>query len=66
MADREDERPRHLGRRHRQSNLSCFTKGVMGYRTPNIDRIANDACSLRNTTPSARPAMIKQRQAALR
>ena len=49
-----------------QSNLSCFTKGVMGYRTPNIDRIANDACSLRNTTPSARPAMIKQRQAALR
>ena len=25
-----------------QSNLSCFTKGVMGYRTPNIDRIANE------------------------
>ncbi len=23
-----------------QANLSCFTKGVMGYRTPNIDRIA--------------------------
>ena len=20
-----------------QSNLSCFTKGMMGYRTPNID-----------------------------
>ncbi len=25
-----------------QSNLSVFTKGVMGYQTPNIDRIANE------------------------
>ncbi len=25
-----------------QSNLSCFTKGMMGYTTPNIDRIANE------------------------
>jgi arylsulfatase len=25
-----------------QSNLSIFTKGVMGYRTPNIDRIAEE------------------------
>src|SRR5262247_53085 len=25
-----------------QSNLSCFTKGLMGYRTPNIDRIASE------------------------
>ena len=25
-----------------QSNLSCYSKGVMGYRTPNIDRIANE------------------------
>jgi arylsulfatase A-like enzyme len=25
-----------------QSNLSCYTKGLMGYRTPNIDRIANE------------------------
>jgi len=24
------------------SNLSVFTKGMMGYRTPNIDRIANE------------------------
>ena len=23
-----------------QSNLSCYSDGVMGYRTPNIDRIA--------------------------
>jgi arylsulfatase len=25
-----------------QSNLSVFTKGVMGYRTPNIDRVAEE------------------------
>ena len=25
-----------------QSNLSCYTHGLMGYRTPNIDRIANE------------------------
>lgn len=24
------------------SNLSCYTQGVMGYRTPNIDRIAKE------------------------
>src|SRR5687768_882394 len=25
-----------------QSNLSCYARGVMGYRTPNIDRIAKE------------------------
>ena len=25
-----------------QSNISAYTKGVMGYQTPNIDRIANE------------------------
>ncbi len=25
-----------------QSNLSAYTRGVMGYRTPNIDRVANE------------------------
>ncbi|HSR00747.1 MAG TPA: sulfatase-like hydrolase/transferase, partial [Sphingomicrobium sp.] len=25
-----------------QSNLSIFTKGMMGYRTPNIDRIGEE------------------------
>ena len=25
-----------------QSNLSIFTKGMMGYRTPNIDRVAEE------------------------
>jgi arylsulfatase len=24
------------------SNLSCYTDGLMGYRTPNIDRVANE------------------------
>ena len=25
-----------------QTNLSVYSKGLMGYRTPNIDRIANE------------------------
>ncbi len=25
-----------------QSNVSAYTKGMMGYRTPNIDRVANE------------------------
>ena len=25
-----------------QSNLSCYSHGVMGYKTPNIDRIAKE------------------------
>ena len=25
-----------------QSNISAYTKGMMGYRTPNIDRIADE------------------------
>ena len=25
-----------------QSNLSCYTQGLMGYRTPNIDRVAHE------------------------
>ena len=29
-----------------QSNLSVYTKGMMGYRTPNIDRIAERRASL--------------------
>jgi len=24
------------------SNLSCYSHGVMGYRTPNIDRLARE------------------------
>ena len=29
-----------------QSNLSCYTKGMMGYKTPSIDRIANEGMLL--------------------
>ncbi len=25
-----------------QSNLSCYSRGMMGYQTPNIDRVANE------------------------
>jgi arylsulfatase len=25
-----------------QSNLSCYTHGLMGYQTPNIDRLAKE------------------------
>ena len=25
-----------------QANISAFTKGLMGYRTPNIDRLAKE------------------------
>ena len=25
-----------------QSNISTYTKGLVGYKTPNIDRIANE------------------------
>ena len=45
MAKRETQKPNILviwGDDIGQSNLSCFTKGMMGYRTPNIDRIAKE------------------------
>jgi arylsulfatase len=45
MAQQEVKKPNILvmwGDDIGQSNLSCFTKGMMGYRTPNIDRIANE------------------------
>jgi arylsulfatase len=33
------------------SNLSCYSDGLMGYRTPNIDRVAS--VGARPTTASA-------------
>ena len=36
------EHPRHLRRRHRLWNVSAYNRGMMGYRTPNIDRIAKE------------------------
>ena len=36
------------------TNLSCYSDGLMGYRTPNIDRIANEG--MRSQTPTANKA----------
>ncbi|MFZ1320372.1 MAG: arylsulfatase [Ignavibacteria bacterium] len=45
MSQSEEKKPNFLiiwGDDIGQSNLSCFTKGMMGFYTPNIDRIANE------------------------
>ena len=34
-------------------NISAYNRGMMGYRTPNIDRIANKARSSRTITASS-------------
>ena len=36
------EHPGHLGRRHRDHEPERYSDGLMGYRTPNIDRIADE------------------------
>ena len=33
-----------------QSNLICYTHGLMGYRTPNIDRIAKEGMLFTDST----------------
>ena len=39
----QTQHPGHLGRRHRsKSNISAYTRGLVGYKTPNIDRIAKE------------------------
>ncbi len=44
--DRADAKPPNIlviwGDDIGQSNISAYTKGLMGYRTPNIDRVANE------------------------
>ena len=45
MASKTDKKPNILviwGDDIGQSNLSCYTHGLMGYRTPNIDRLAKE------------------------
>ena len=45
MADGQQNRPNILviwGDDIGITNLSCYSNGLMGYRTPNIDRIANE------------------------
>jgi arylsulfatase A-like enzyme len=32
------------------SNLSCYSDGLMGYRTPNIDRLAEEGMKFTATT----------------
>ena len=32
------------------SNLSCYSRGLMGYQTPNIDRLANEGGGPDNIT----------------
>ena len=40
--NRPAQHPRHFGDDIGISNLSCYSHGLMGYKTPNIDRIAKD------------------------
>ena len=45
------------------TNLSCYSHGLMGYQTPNIDRIAKKACCSQTlmanslVQPVARPSL---------
>ena len=46
-----------------QSNISAYTKGVMGYKTPNIDRIAKEGvlftdCYAQQSCTAGRAAFI--------
>ena len=34
------------------SNLSCYSDGLMGYRTPNIDRLAKEGMTFTDSTAS--------------
>jgi arylsulfatase len=34
------------------TNLSCYSDGLMGYRTPNIDRIADEGMRFTDSTAS--------------
>jgi hypothetical protein len=43
------------------SNLSCYSDGLMGYRTANIDRIAKEASDLLTTTASRVVRRVGQR-----
>ena len=36
------------------TNLSCYSDGLMGYRTPNIDRIAQEGAMLTRSSGAKR------------
>ena len=38
------------------TNLSCYSDGLMGYRTPNIDRIAKEGMTLHRLPTASRAA----------
>jgi len=48
------------------SNLSCYSDGLMGYRTPNIDRIAEEGPGSPTTTASSRARPVAPRSSAAR
>jgi len=46
------------------TNLSCYSDGLMGYRTPNIDRIANEGvrftdCMASRAAPRGDPRLSR-------
>jgi len=49
---RRGQHPGHLRRRRRCHNISAYSDGLMGYETPNIDRIAKEASASCITTPT--------------
>jgi arylsulfatase len=40
------------------TNLSCYRDGIMGYRAPNIDRIANEGIYGEQSCAAGRAAFI--------
>ena len=42
-------------------NISCNNNGIMGYATPNIDRIAKEGANFTDFTPEERVALLLAR-----
>ena len=52
-----------------QSNISAYTRGLVGYKTPNIDRIANEGMMFTDymrRTAARRAARLSSRPVCLR
>jgi arylsulfatase A-like enzyme len=57
MAQQEQKKPNILvifGDDIGITNLSCYSDGLMGYETPNIDRIAREGLRFLHSTASSR------------
>ena len=67
-ARRQTQHRHHLGRRHRPVEHQLLHDGLMGYRTPNIDRIAKEGMMLHRLLRRAelhrRPGVVHHRPAA--